>query len=162
MCVSLCVWCARECKKKHQQRNINKQKKERRERDRRERAREKEREKDERRSNEKKKKKKKNELTLLPPSLSPPCSLLVARERQSKLAPEPFFCFKARGALFLFFLLHASTRGSSSLREPADRVEEREETRRRSRGEPRGAIAAAVFVLSFIVAVSSFFLPLAA
>ena len=161
MCVSLCVWCARECKKKHQQRNINKQKKERRERDRRERAREKEREKDERRSNEKKKKKK-NELTLLPPSLSPPCSLLVARERQSKLAPEPFFCFKARGALFLFFLLHASTRGSSSLREPADRVEEREETRRRSRGEPRGAIAAAVFVLSFIVAVSSFFLPLAA
>ena len=161
MCVSLCVWCARECKKKHQQRNINKQKKERRERDRRERAREKEREKDERRSNEKKKKKKK-ELTLLPPSLSPPCSLLVARERQSKLAPEPFFCFKARGALFLFFLLHASTRGSSSLREPADRVEEREETRRRSRGEPRGAIAAAVFVLSFIVAVSSFFLPLAA
>ena len=160
MCVSLCVWCARECKKKHQQRNINKQKKERRERDRRERAREKEREKDERRSNEKKKKK--NELTLLPPSLSPPCSLLVARERQSKLAPEPFFCFKARGALFLFFLLHASTRGSSSLREPADRVEEREETRRRSRGEPRGAIAAAVFVLSFIVAVSSFFLPLAA
>ena len=161
MCVSLCVWCARECKKKHQQRNINKQKMERRERDRRERAREKEREKDERRSNEKKKKKK-NELTLLPPSLSPPCSLLVARERQSKLAPEPFFCFKARGALFLFFLLHASTRGSSSLREPADRVEEREETRRRSRGEPRGAIAAAVFVLSFIVAVSSFFLPLAA
>ena len=161
MCVSLCVWCARECKKKHQQRNINKQKKERRERDRRERAREKEREKDERRSNEKKKKKK-NDLTLLPPSLSPPCSLLVARERQSKLAPEPFFCFKARGALFLFFLLHASTRGSSSLREPADRVEEREETRRRSRGEPRGAIAAAVFVLSFIVAVSSFFLPLAA
>ena len=103
MCVSLCVWCARECKKKHQQRNINKQKKERRERDRRERAREKEREKDERRSNEKKKKKKKTSSRF-----SLPLSRLLAHysslERDNpNLLPSPFFVLKREGLFFFSF-----------------------------------------------------------
>lgn len=61
-----------------------------------------------------------------PPLFHSSCSL--ARSRDNLLWP-----FKSARALSLFFSAHASTRGPSSLREPAERVEERK------KGGDRGA-----------------------
>lgn len=109
--------CARECKKKKKTRTKHHQAKgRRREGERR----------GEKRGGRKKERNEKLELELLSP-----LTTLVARERDN---PTLSLFKKRKGARSFFFSAPASTRSSSPLREPADRVEKRGKKKRSREG----------------------------